>query len=254
MAQFPHYRRCVRWFSPWCAGWLLVWALTTQGAEQRYVVQRNDTLYGIARRNRISLSELAERNGLRGNARLLVGQQLVIPSRAASKVASHPALDKSTRKAIAAARAAPGRWRYIVIHHSGVEDGTIKSMDRYHREQRHMEHGLAYHFVIGNGNGMRDGQISVCQRWRKQLDGGHLRSQAQNRISLGICLVGNFEKTKPTPTQLRRLTALTRALLTKCKLSADAVKTHRQINVVHTRCPGRHFPTKSFLGSLKSKR
>jgi len=251
MAQFPHYRRCARWFSPWCAAWLVVWALTTQGAEQRYVVQRNDTLYGIARRNGISATELAERNGLRGNARLLVGQQLVIPSRAASKVASHPALDKSTRKAIAAARAAPGRWRYIVIHHSGVEDGTIKSMDRYHREQRHMEHGLAYHFVIGNGNGMRDGQISVCQRWRKQLDGGHLRSQAQNRISLGICLVGNFDRHKPTTKQLQSLTALVGALLQKCQLSPSAVKTHQQINTVTTRCPGALFPTRAFLQKLK---
>ena len=46
----------------------------------------------------------------------------------------------------------------------------MKGMDRYHRDERHMEHGLAYHFVIGNGNGMGDGEIGVGQRWIEDLN------------------------------------------------------------------------------------
>ena len=71
-----------------------------------------------------------------------------------------------------------------------VDTGTVKGMDRYHREVRHMENGLAYHFVIGNGSGMGDGDIGIGSRWTKQLDGGHLTSERQNQVSLGICLVG----------------------------------------------------------------
>jgi hypothetical protein len=30
-----------------------------------------------------------------------------------------------------------------------------------------------------------------------------------------------------------------------------AVKTHQQINVVHTRCPGTKFPAATFIANLK---
>ena len=115
-----------------------------------------------------------------------------------------------------------------------------------------MEHGLAYHFVIGNGHGMADGEIGVSQRWTQQLDGGHLASEAQNKIALGVCLVGNFDKYRPTPKQTESLRALAMALMARCQLKRSAVKTHQQINVVHTRCPGAKFPTQAFCDSLKT--
>jgi len=115
-----------------------------------------------------------------------------------------------------------------------------------------MEHGLAYHFVIGNGNGMQDGEVAVGTRWRWQLDGGHLASEAQNRISLGICLVGNFDEDKPTPRQMASLVALVQALLKRCHLPVNAVKTHQQINVINTRCPGRYFPFPRFMEELRT--
>lgn len=236
----------------WSAVLFFLLALVVRGEEQRYVVKRNDTLYGLARRHGISASQLADRNGLSSDAKLFVGQHLVIPSKASVKADDQPELDKATRNAINAAHVSPRRWRYVVVHHSGVDEGTVKSMDRYHREERHMENGLAYHFVIGNGHGMRDGEIGVGERWRKQLDGGHLHSVAQNKVSLGICLVGNFDKHKPTAKQMQSLVALTEALLKRCKLSTKAVKTHQQINTVKTRCPGKYFPTRTLLRSLEA--
>ena len=238
----------IRQLAWWCTVLVFALALTARGDERAYVVKRNDTLYGLARKNGIAVSVLADRNGLASNARLFIGQHLVIPSKSSN---SRPALDKSIQKAIDTAPVKPRRWRYIVLHHSGVDEGTVKSMDRYHREERHMEHGLAYHFVIGNGHGMRDGEIAACQRWREQLDGGHLHSEAQNKISIGICLVGNFDRHKPTPKQLQSLNSLVEALLKRCKLSVSAVKTHRQINTVKTRCPGRYFPITTVLKELR---
>jgi hypothetical protein len=138
-----------------------------------------------------------------------------------------------------------------VIHHSAATTGTLTGIDRYHRNVRHMENGLAYHFVIGNGNGLGNGEIGIGARWTRQLDGGHVISEAQNKVSLGICLIGNFDKSKPTAKQMERLTALVRALLVRCKLPPSAVHTHQQINAVPTRCPGRHFPTAEFLKSIK---
>ena len=158
------------------------------------------------------------------------------------------------QRALKNAAVKPGRWKYIVIHHSAVDTGTVRAMDRYHRDVRHMENGLAYHFVIGNGSGMRDGEVAVGHRWTGQLDGGHLASEAQNRIALGICLVGNFDRHPPSASQMASLKALVEALLSRCKLEPAAVKTHQQINTVGTRCPGSRFPYRSFLASLERKR
>ena len=113
-----------------------------------------------------------------------------------------------------------------------------------------MENGLAYHFVIGNAHGLGDGEIGVGSRWTKQLAGGHLISEEQNQVSIGICLVGNFDDGQPTARQMERLSALVRALMERCQLSRDAVTTHQQINVVHTRCPGRLFPWEKVMSSL----
>ena len=232
-------------------------------AEQSYTVKRGDTIFSIAHRYGVTPSALAERNGLSRNPYVYAGQRLRIPGKdpaqpkVAAKTSAKPkisrrALPRSIQRAIDKAPMRGGRWKYIVIHHSGVDTGTMKTMDKYHREVRHMEHGLAYHFVIGNGDGMGDGEIGVSQRWTQQLDGGHLASEAQNKIALGICLVGNFDQRRPTPRQMESLRALVEALMARCQLTPGAVKTHQQINVVHTRCPGTQFPGKSFTDSLEA--
>jgi N-acetyl-anhydromuramyl-L-alanine amidase AmpD len=216
-------------------------------ADQGYLVRRGDTLYDISRKYGISLSELAERNGLSKNAHVYAGQRLTIPS---GNTTAKPAGSVSVQRAIAEAPVRAGRWKYIVIHHSGIHTGSVQGMDRYHREQRHMENGLAYHFVIGNGDGMRDGQIVAGRRWIEQLDGGHLASASQNQYAIGICLVGNFDRRTPTPKQMQSLRTLTKALMERCRLTVSAVKTHREINVIGTRCPGARFNAAAFRNSL----
>lgn len=237
----------------WVGLLVLAVVCASRGAERTYVVKPNDTLLETARRHGVSVNQLAERNRIARDSHLYVGQRLLIPEATAtgSRAAASP-LSSSVQKAIARAPMAAGRWQAIVIHHAAVEQGDVKSLDRYHREQRHMENGLAYHFLIGNGNGMRDGEIAVGNRWKKQLDGGHLHSEAQNKIALGICLIGDFDKHPPTARQLRSLEDLVRALMRRCQLDAGAVKTHQQINVVRTECPGSKFPTRAFLTRLKT--
>ena len=261
---WPGLRRC----STKAALWLIAASLSlpsaVQARDQVYTVKSGDTLFSVARSHGVPLSELAERNGLGRSFHLNVGQRLVIPARSAGDKASHqapalsaastaPRLPRSIQRAIDRAPVKPGRWQFIVIHHSGVDTGTVKGMDQYHREVRHMENGLAYDFVIGNGSGMGDGEIAIGPRWTRQLDGGHLASEAQNKIALGICLVGNFDEHPPDPRQLASLRALIQALMIRCGLTPDAVKTHQQINIIRTRCPGARFPTASFLESLKSR-
>jgi len=231
---------------------------TVSLGEPMYVVKKGDTLFKIARKNNLSMTALAERNGLKPDYSVKIGDRLKLSTAAeTASTATAPSpsagLPTAIRSAIRNASVTQGRWKYIVIHHTGVDEGTVKGMDRYHREVRHMENGLAYHFVIGNGHGMGNGEIAVGNRWRKQLDGGHLASLAQNKAAIGICLVGNFDKAAPTAAEMKSLNALVRALMERCNISASNVKTHQQINIIGTRCPGSKFPTRSFLAGLKEK-
>ncbi len=224
-------------------------------SDQRYVVKRGDTLSEIARRHGVSMNAIAERNRIKNKSRVVIGQTLVIPAEhghgASLGAAKSINLSGSVTRAIDRTRIRKGRWKYIVIHHSAMPMGSAKGMDDYHRRQRRMEHGLAYHFVIGNGRGMADGEVYVGRRWTKQLHGGHLRSESQNDVALGICLVGNFEKHAPTRRQMDSLHTLSLALMKRCGIPADRVRTHKNINVIHTRCPGRKFPATTFLRDLK---
>lgn len=133
------------------------------------------------------------------------------------------------------------RWRMIVGHHSGVRSGNAAIYDRAHK-QRGMENGLAYHFVIGNGTKSKDGEIEVGGRWLHQLPGGHVRDERINQIGIGICLVGNFEITQPTPAQLRSFVALMDYLRAEVTHDQARFAVHREIDPGHTVCPGRNFP------------
>jgi len=99
-------------------------------------------------------------------------------------------------------------WKYIIIHHSATASGSAKAFHKYHTDQGYG--GLCYHFVIGNGNGLPDGRIEEGFRWKEQIAGTHVdeNSWYHNIFGIGICLVGNFDKEKPTKKQIVALTGL----------------------------------------------
>jgi hypothetical protein len=149
---------------------------------------------------------------------------------------------KAVRDATRKLRITPDRWTWIVAHHSAIKFGNAKIYDRNHKE-RGMENGLAYHFVIGNGIDSRDGEIEIGARWLRQLDGGHVRREDVNAAGIGICLVGNFQETRPTSRQMlafRELVDYLRADVTGRKVRFAV---HREVDRGRTVCPGRNFPT-----------
>lgn len=218
---------------------------------KRYVVEEGDTLGGIARDHGVTPDAILRQNNLEDANRLRVGQVLEIPLDGVQPppTVRHP-LPAALKNELDRIPVRPGRWKYIVIHHSAADTGSLQSMDHYHRYRRKMENGLAYHFVIGNGRGMPNGQIAIGNRWRTQIKGGHLASDALNEVAIGICLVGNYEKNRPTAEQMRSLYALTAYLMQRTRTAATAVRTHRQINTKPTECPGRYFPTRALLENL----
>jgi hypothetical protein len=133
------------------------------------------------------------------------------------------------------------KWKLMVIHHSATSQGNSTKFDRNHRS-RGMENGMAYHFLIGNGKDLPDGRIEIGNRWRRQIQGGHLQSFPLNEVAIGICLIGNFELYKPTPLQIKALQYLVGTLSQKARI--NEVKLHRDVE--RTLCPGQFFPEKEF--------
>jgi LysM repeat protein len=197
-----------------------------------HTVGRGDTLGDIAARHGVTVAALKIANKLKGD-RIFVGQVLVIPG---SSMLSH-VIDATANLKIER-----GRWRHVVVHHSGIEAGNARSYGAAHK-RRGMENGLAYDFVIGNGRDSGDGEIEIGPRWLKQLDGGHVRNAFYNAHGIGICLVGNFEKRRPGKRQIESLTALMDWLRDEAPLGTKPKFTaHRWVDRNHTVCPGRYFP------------
>lgn len=222
-----------------------------------YAVKSGDTISGIAQAHRIGVDHVVRYNALSAPDELKIGQVLKIPleMKASPGTPARPAYVPPTMAADVRAQLVKypvnSRWKYIAIHHSATTQGSLESMDRYHKEKRRMTNGLAYHFVIGNGRNMGDGTIGIGNRWKQQIKGGHLFSEWQNNIAIGICLVGNFEKGAPTAKQMKSLEALLAWLQTRTGIRKGMIMPHRKLNVKPTACPGKYFPTEKLLAKLR---
>ncbi len=135
-------------------------------------------------------------------------------------------------------------WRYIVLHHSATESGSVEGIDQAHRRRRDASgrpwRGIGYHFVIGNGNGMKDGEIAATFRWVEQTNGAHAGVELFNELGVGICLIGNFDESPPTPAQIQATRRLIRQLRTRFDIAEERIMTHRDLKP--TACPGARFP------------
>lgn len=142
--------------------------------------------------------------------------------------------------------AKPREWKYIVVHHTASEKGNVESINEEHQKKKDAKGnpwlGIGYHFLIGNGNGMPDGEVEPTFRWRQQLQGAHAGSSdpVYNQKGVGICLVGNFENHAPTAKQLTSLKKLVKSLKGTYKISSKDVIGHRDVRA--TECPGKLFP------------
>lgn len=130
-------------------------------------------------------------------------------------------------------------WMYIVIHHSATPNGGARTFDKMHRDKGWDE--LGYHFVIGNGSDSPDGSVEVGSRWPKQKYGAHCKTpdNRYNDFGIGICLVGNFDSTRPSQKQMESLAKLTSYLMKTYKIPASRVIGHGDAKP--TDCPGRNL-------------
>lgn len=207
---------------------------TAAAATGTHIVSKGETLSGIAGKYGVSVRDLKRTNGLNSDL-IKVGQKLTVPGGGPSGLLE-PVIAATNR-----IRVDSTRWRYVVCHHSAIEAGNAEVYGRAHK-RRGMEHGLAYHFVIGNGRDSGDGEIEIGPRWTKQLRGGHVRSTRVNDSGIGICIVGNLQNHAPSPKQRRALNELLEFLVEGHTRRGVSVTVHKRVDKNHTVCPGRYFP------------
>ena len=138
-----------------------------------------------------------------------------------------------------ATRVRPGRWKYIYIHHSQTIGGDALSIANGE---------IGDHFVIGNGDGTVEGEIEIGSRWNQQNSALPPRGAKVDPMCISICVVGDFDRTVPTPTQLRRLAQLVGALQGQLHISRENV-----ILVDQPHTPGgtgKYFPAAALRSQL----
>lgn len=135
-------------------------------------------------------------------------------------------------------------WKYIVLHHTATEHDDVESLHEEHLKRKDRDGqswmGIGYHFVIGNGHGMGDGEVEATFRWRDQLAGAHAGSEDYNHHGIGVVLVGNFETVPPSAAQLESVKRLVGFLKREHDITSDRIVGHRDVKA--TACPGSLFP------------
>ena len=123
-------------------------------------------------------------------------------------------------------------YQTVVIHHSVVYDSndytTIKVVQNLHVDDRDWA-DIGYHFCVGQDGTVFEGRLMSARGTHTEL---------YNSGSLGVCLLGNFEVSSPTQSQINSAVEIVRWLALRLRLTHLAG--HRDFNS-QTVCPGRNL-------------
>ena len=143
-------------------------------------------------------------------------------------------------------------WSYIVLHHTASDTGSVESIHEEHLKRKDKNGnawmGIGYHFVIGNGDGMGDGEVETTFRWRQQLQGAHAGVANYNQHGIGIVLIGNFENSPPTDAQTTSVKHLVGVLKREYGIASSKIMGHGDVKA--TECPGKLFPMSDVRDSI----
>lgn len=126
---------------------------------------------------------------------------------------------------------------YIIVHCSATPSGSVQTFRDYHVNHNGWR-DIGYHWVIGNGHGMPDGQI---EPGRQELDSG-AHCWGYNNCSIGICIVGDTDVTPPTVSQYEMLVSKLVQLCQKYMIPVKHIRGHRETVSGRTEgktCPGK---------------
>lgn len=145
-----------------------------------------------------------------------------------------------TRNGPVIARAQPmGRIRRITVHHDAIDPmpasgpgevaRRLEAIRRVHVNQ-HQWADIGYHYAI-------DPAGRVWQARPLSLQGAHVKDN--NHSNLGIVMLGNFERQRPSQAALESLDRLIASEMRRFRVPITEIRTHREFAA--TACPGLHL-------------
>lgn len=144
---------------------------------------------------------------------------------------------------------------HIIIHHSLTPDSVSKSwaaIRKYHMETNGWQ-DIGYHYGIENV----DGKYEIMKGRAEGKTGAHTKELNMNKVGLGICLVGNFDRLVPAAAQWSCALGLVRQLMAEHHIPRENVWGHREaqekggLAPEHRKtCPGKAFNMDLFRSSL----
>lgn len=167
---------------------------------------------------------------------------------------------------------------FIVIHHSLTTDGNSYNwgaIRKYHMSWRHdgrivnlqesinlkaqgkkIEEpwaDIGYHWGIE----MINGTLEVLQGRPTPFSGAHCKDANMNQIGIGVCLIGDFDKTQPSYELFQKLRELVQWLKTIYSIPTDNIIGHREAQAIvgipleqRKTCPGKLFNLGKFRESV----
>ncbi len=128
-------------------------------------------------------------------------------------------------------------WQGIIIHHSATADGPVLSsydaIRKYHLEKGWVD--IGYHFVIEYVDNV------LTLRPGRSLNSPGAHTEGKNRTHIGICIVGDFDKTSPDAATYDLTARLCSALMCGYKdITAATIKPH-SLYAPYKSCPGHLF-------------
>lgn len=136
---------------------------------------------------------------------------------------------------------------FIIIHHSGTDQGDATTFRKYHIEKRKFV-DIGYNYVINNGTYKPDGLIEKGRD--EHIQGAHCIGY--NNKSIGICLVGNFNNYTPTTKQMESLLLLCKNIMERYNIPPEKVLGHNETGN-RTDCPGKFFDMDELRKKLKGE-
>lgn len=137
----------------------------------------------------------------------------------------------------------------ITVHHDGMTEFTatdesavasrLESIRAAHRSRRWAD--IGYHYAIDPS-----GRVWACRP--RDLQGAHVRDQ--NPGNIGIVVLGNFERQRPSRATLASLDAFIADEMRRSNVSIRNVHTHQELSA--TACPGRNLQV--YMNSTRSQR
>ncbi len=130
-----------------------------------------------------------------------------------------------------------GAYRRITVHHEGWTDvwfsdqaKTAKRLESIRRSHldRLRAGDIGYHFIIDRAGRLWEGRSLRYQ-------GAHVRDHNANNI--GVMVLGNFTRQRPTDVQMNTLGKTLKSLMKRYRVPVGRVYTHQELTP--TSCPGK---------------